>query len=128
MDGPGRRLRSGLGSRLAAVSLPWRVLGAAVVTVVVLAAAFAITAPSSAPHQPGHAPQRAHSAGHAVRPGRSDSVAPAQDRLGPVLLVPGYGGETGSLDALASRIRAEGRQAIVLRLPGTGTGSLVVDA
>jgi triacylglycerol lipase len=43
-------------------------------------------------------------------------------------LVPGYGGETGSLDALASRIRAEGRQAIVLRLPGTGTGSLVVDA
>ncbi len=111
------------------MSRPRRILGAAVVTVVVLAAAaFAITAPSSAPHQPGHASQRAHAAGHAVRPGRSDSVAPAQDRLGPVLLVPGYGGETGSLDALASRIRADGRQAIVLRLPGTGTGSLVTDA
>jgi triacylglycerol lipase len=110
------------------VSLPWRVLGAAVVTVVVLAAAFAITAPSSAPHQPGHASQRSHVARHADRPGRSDSVGPAQDRLGPVLLVPGYGGETGSLDALAGRIRADGREAIVLRLPGTGTGNLVADA
>jgi triacylglycerol lipase len=53
---------------------------------------------------------------------------PAQDRLGPVLLVPGYGGETTSLSQLAATIRAAGRTATVLRLPGNGTGSLVTDA
>jgi len=59
---------------------------------------------------------------------RQPSRRPAQDRLGPVLLVPGYGGQTGSLQVLASSIRATGRTAIVLRLPGTGTGSLIADA
>jgi triacylglycerol lipase len=53
---------------------------------------------------------------------------PAQDRLGPVLLVPGYGGQTGSLSVLAARIRATGRRASVVRLPGSGTGSLITDA
>ena len=53
---------------------------------------------------------------------------PAQDRPGPVLLVPGYGGNTGSLAQLAQRIRAAGRQATVLPLPGHGTGSLITDA
>jgi triacylglycerol lipase len=53
---------------------------------------------------------------------------PAQDRPGPVLLVPGYGGNTNSLDILARRIRVTGRQAIVLHLPGNGTGSLAGDA
>jgi triacylglycerol lipase len=53
---------------------------------------------------------------------------PAQDRLGPVLLVPGYGGQTGSLTVLAARIRAAGRRASVVRLPGNGTGSLIADA
>jgi triacylglycerol lipase len=53
---------------------------------------------------------------------------PGQGRLGPVLLVPGYGGSTSSLDVLASRIRATGRTAIVLHLPSRGTGSLVADA
>jgi triacylglycerol lipase len=53
---------------------------------------------------------------------------PAQDRPGPVLLVPGYGGNRSSLLVLARRIRATGRQATVLRLPGNGTGSLIADA
>jgi triacylglycerol lipase len=53
---------------------------------------------------------------------------PAQNRPGPVLLVPGYGGQTGSLSALAARIRATGRRATVVRLPGSGTGSLITDA
>jgi hypothetical protein len=53
---------------------------------------------------------------------------PAQDRPGPVLLVPGYGGSTGSLSVLARRIRATGRTATVLHLPGHGTGSLIADA
>jgi triacylglycerol lipase len=56
------------------------------------------------------------------------SGRPAQDQLGPVLLIPGYGGATASLSALADRIRASGRTAIVLTLPGNGTGSLIADA
>jgi triacylglycerol lipase len=53
---------------------------------------------------------------------------PPQNRPGPVLLVPGYGGQTASLSALASRIRATGRRAIVIRMPGNGTGALNADA
>jgi triacylglycerol lipase len=53
---------------------------------------------------------------------------PPQDRPGPVLLVPGYGGQTGSLSVLAGRIRSTGREATVVRLPGDGTGDLNADA
>lgn len=53
---------------------------------------------------------------------------PPQNQPGPVLLVPGYGGRTGSLSALAARIRATGRTATVVRLPGHGTGDLNAEA
>jgi pimeloyl-ACP methyl ester carboxylesterase len=53
---------------------------------------------------------------------------PAQDRPGPVLLVPGYGGGTGGLNVLAGRLRAAGRQATVVALPGDGTGDLTAQA
>jgi hypothetical protein len=49
---------------------------------------------------------------------------PAQDRPGTVLLVPGYGGGTGSVGVLADRLRAAGHKAIVVQLPGDGTGDL----
>jgi len=49
-------------------------------------------------------------------------------RLGAVVLVPGYGGNTGSLDVLADRIRALGRTAVLVRLPGQGTGDLQAQA
>ena len=50
---------------------------------------------------------------------------PLQDRLGPVLLVPGYGGDRDALAMLAGRIEAAtGRNAAVLTLPGDGTGDL----
>jgi len=53
-----------------------------------------------------------------------DDARPAQDRLGPVLLVPGYGGSRESLTALAGRIGATGRDTRVLALPGDGVGDL----
>jgi triacylglycerol lipase len=49
---------------------------------------------------------------------------PPQDRPGPVLLVPGYGGSRDNLLTLARRIEATGRTAEVLTLPGNGTGDL----
>jgi triacylglycerol esterase/lipase EstA (alpha/beta hydrolase family) len=52
----------------------------------------------------------------------------AQGRPGPVVLVPGYGGSTGSLQSLADRLTAEGRDATVVALPGSGTGDLEVSA
>jgi triacylglycerol lipase len=52
------------------------------------------------------------------------SDPPTRDGVGPVLLVPGYGGSRGSLSTLADRIRATGREATVLTLPGDGTGDL----
>ncbi|GLZ41609.1 lipase [Actinokineospora sp. NBRC 105648] len=51
-----------------------------------------------------------------------------QDRPGPILLVPGYGGNRDSLAALADRLRATGRTATVLTLPGDGTGDLNAQA
>ena len=55
---------------------------------------------------------------------------PAADehRAGDVLLVPGYGGSTGALDALAGRISAAGGHPIVVHLAGDGTGDLQVQA
>jgi triacylglycerol lipase len=47
---------------------------------------------------------------------------------GPVILVPGYGGSTSSLDDLASTLRREGKTVQVLSLPGGGTGDLDVQA
>jgi triacylglycerol esterase/lipase EstA (alpha/beta hydrolase family) len=56
--------------------------------------------------------------------GGTPSGYPDQADPGPVILVPGYGGNTASLTALAARITATGRSAQVLGLPGGGTGDL----
>jgi len=103
--------------RLSGMSRRRRLLGI-VVAVVVLAAAAAGIAVRAA-HAPG-------SSGAGSTGGQQ--AAPPQNQPGPVLLVPGYGGGTSSLDSLASQIQATGRTATVLNLPGTGTGSLVTDA
>jgi triacylglycerol lipase len=55
--------------------------------------------------------------------------APADQAVaGPVVLVPGYGGSTGSLQSLADALRSAGRDATVVALPGDGTGDLRVAA
>lgn len=48
----------------------------------------------------------------------------AQDLPGTVVLVPGYGGSTSALQVLARRLQAAGREAVVVDLPGDGTGDL----
>ncbi|GAA3454826.1 esterase/lipase family protein [Dactylosporangium matsuzakiense] len=53
---------------------------------------------------------------------------PAQDALGVVLLVPGYGGGTDGLDRLAAAVRATGRTATVVEMPDGGTGDLTAQA
>jgi len=53
---------------------------------------------------------------------------PIAGRPGAVLLVPGYGGSTSSLDRLAARIRETGRVAVVVPLAGDGTGDLALQA
>jgi len=60
--------------------------------------------------------------------GRTTTTAAQDDPPGPVLLVPGYGGSTASLQTLADRLRAEGRDATVVEVPGEGTGDLNASA
>lgn len=49
-------------------------------------------------------------------------------RPGTVLLVPGFGGSRTALDQLAGRLRSTGRTAVVVTLPGDGTGDLIAQA
>jgi triacylglycerol lipase len=48
----------------------------------------------------------------------------AQDKPGPVLLVPGYGGSTEGLTSLTTRLRAQGKAVSIVTLPGNGEGDL----
>lgn len=47
-----------------------------------------------------------------------------QDQLGPVLLVPGYGGDGASFAVLVDTLRSTGREAIIVPPVGDGTGDL----
>lgn len=60
----------------------------------------------------------------AYQAGRLDGGSVDQGVAGPVVLVPGYGGRTASLDVLAEELRAAGRTAVVVRAVGDGTGDL----
>lgn len=50
------------------------------------------------------------------------------NRLGPVVLVPGYGGNRSALQSLAVRLEVVGRPTRVLDLPDNGTGDLAAQA
>ena len=63
----------------------------------------------------------------ALRPA-TGSPAVAEGRPGPVLLVPGYGGSTASLQVLATKLRQAGREAVVVAMPGDGKGDLTDQA
>jgi triacylglycerol lipase len=68
-------------------------------------------------------------AGLAVLRERADQVTPvAQDRPGPVLLVSGYGGSTGSLEPVRRSLEAAGRDVVVVASVGSGTGDLAAEA
>ena len=56
---------------------------------------------------------------------RDPPVRPvSQEQVGPVLLVPGYGGSTVALEVLADALAAVGRDVRVVEATGTGTGDL----
>ncbi|SEB49368.1 Triacylglycerol esterase/lipase EstA, alpha/beta hydrolase fold [Nocardioides exalbidus] len=60
---------------------------------------------------------------------RGPSVEPvAQDRPGPVLLVPGFGGSTAALEVLAADLESTGRDVRIVPARGNGTGDLRVRA
>ncbi len=51
-----------------------------------------------------------------------------QDELGPVLVVPGYGGRVSSLDPLVAELRSQGREVVVVQPVDGGTGDLRAQA
>ena len=55
-------------------------------------------------------------------------TVPATDQAiaGPILLVPGYGGNTSALTVLAAALRATGRAVTIVTVPGDGTGDLAL--
>lgn len=56
---------------------------------------------------------------------RGPAVEPvSQDRAGPVLLVPGYGGSTSALEVLADELASTGRDVRVVPATDGGTGDL----
>jgi triacylglycerol lipase len=70
-------------------------------------------------------------AGLAVAAGVGRPGGPAEPLGGdetPVLVVPGYNGTAASVGTLAARLRAAGRQVVVVDLPDRGTGDLPASA
>jgi pimeloyl-ACP methyl ester carboxylesterase len=63
----------------------------------------------------------------AIRKLAGDGIVEQSSR-GPVLVVPGYGGDTDDLGPLVAELRDEGRRAVVFKPTAGGTGDLRVQA
>jgi triacylglycerol lipase len=103
---------------LAALSPRRRLLvGASLLVVAVLVVFLVLQAAGSgdatAPADPGAA---------------SGGASAASSQPAAVVLVPGYGGNTGSLRTLAARLRAAGDAATIVALPDGGTGDMEAQA
>lgn len=86
---------------------------------------------ASAPSRSAAAPSVAPSPGHSSLPPRPSPSAtavlaprPPADKPGPVIVVPGYGGDRAMLDPLAAALRKAGRTTIILSLPDNAMGDL----
>ncbi len=92
--------------------------------VAVLVVALAVTV--GALVSGSHAGTRAPAGPVLVGPpaGGTAPTSPAAKRPGTVLLVPGYGGGETTLRELAAHLERAGRRAVVVDLPGDGTGDL----
>lgn len=64
----------------------------------------------------------------AVHGNRSSVGSAAQGSPGPILLIPGFGGNRASLDELATRLRTAGRDVTIVGLPDGATGDFVDQA
>ncbi len=67
-------------------------------------------------------------AGFLVVRGASEGGTADQASPGPVLVVPGYGGDVSDLDPLVAELRRQKRQVVVFVPTGRGTGDLLVQA
>lgn len=63
-----------------------------------------------------------------LRPWQDSPDMVAQDRGGPVVLLPGYGGNTRSLEPLLSALQEQGREVVVFPPRDNNTGDLVEQA
>jgi triacylglycerol lipase len=60
---------------------------------------------------------------------RNDDVVPvAQNKLGPVLVLPGYGGGTANIEPLVASLTAQGRDVTIVGPEGDGKGDLRLHA
>ena len=120
---------------------PSRWVVAAIAVAVVLAVTLVAVAllgtssrPNARPAGPDSAAADSQVAGPSAsaNPSPSASVSPSassalprrppDDRLGPVILVPGFGGDVAMLNELVSALRTAGRTAITVSLPDAATG------
>ncbi|MGH8890195.1 MAG: esterase/lipase family protein [Acidothermaceae bacterium] len=86
--------------------------------------AGASTNPGSVASGPGLASPSPSASLAAPAPSASVSIPPRppEDQPGPVILVPGYGGDASMLDNLAILLRKHGRTTVTLALPDDATG------
>jgi triacylglycerol esterase/lipase EstA (alpha/beta hydrolase family) len=71
---------------------------------------------------------RAAGGGDATAPAGPGTSSSGASQPAAVVLVPGYGGNTGSLRTLAARLKAAGDTATIVTLPSGGTGDMEAQA